>query len=221
MMQTKDGRLYVIGGASRSGKTAWVVQHIKNHRRIVAYDPDDQWSRLPGWRRVTRLADLRAALLTRGAFRVAFVPAGKIGEAFDALCVLAFALAQEETYGPFAFIAEELADVTTPAKAPEAWGKLTRRCLKRGVTIYAISQRWSEADKTAFGNASLYVIFRQSSGDDVRYFSKKTGIEVEAINGLTTDFWPGTEDVKRAPYLTKDTRTLAITAGELKFSRRR
>lgn len=220
-MKTADGRLYVVGGASRSGKTAWVAQHVKAARRVVAYDPEDQWAQLPGWRRVTSLGELRAALLTRGAFRVAFVPRGGIADAFAALCLLAFALAQDPAYGAFSFIAEELADVTMPAKAPEKWGMLTRRGLKRGVTIYAISQRWSEADKTAFGNASAYVIFRQSSGDDVRYFSRKTGIDAAEIAALTTEFWPGTEDVKRAPFMIKDTRTLDVRRSELKFPRRR
>jgi hypothetical protein len=81
-------------------------------------------------------------------------------------------------------IAEELADVTTPSKAPGNWGILLRRGLKRGITIWAISQRWSEADKTAVGNASDFVCFRQSSADDVRYLARKTRIEEAEINGL-------------------------------------
>lgn len=220
-MKTTDGRLFVIGGASRSGKTAWVAQHVAKDRRVLAYDPDDQWSRLPGWRRITNFAELRAAMLTRGPYRLAFVPMGDFQGAFSALCLLAFALSQDASYGAFSFIAEELADVTTPAKAPEKWGMLTRRGLKRSVTIYAISQRWSEADKTSFGNASVYVIFRQSSGDDVRYFARKSGIPAEEIAALNTEFWPGTEDVKRAPFIVKDTRTLEVTKGALTFKRRR
>lgn len=84
-------------------------------------------------------------------------------------------------------IAEELADVTSPGKAPAAWGALVRRGLKRGVTLYAISQRWAEADKTALGNASEFVIFRQSSADDVRYLVKKTrlpGAEIDRLAPL-------------------------------------
>ena len=81
-------------------------------------------------------------------------------------------------------MAEELADVTTVAKAPGPWGILLRRGLKRGISIYAISQRWSEADKTAVGIASEFVIFRQSSGDDVRYISRKTRVPEAEINGL-------------------------------------
>ena len=70
------------------------------------------------------------------------------------------------------------------SKAPGNWGILVRRGLKRGISLYCISQRWSEADKTAFGNASDFVIFRQSSGDDVTYLARKTRVEQGEINGL-------------------------------------
>lgn len=85
---------------------------------------------------------------------------------------------------PLEAIAEELADVTTPSKAPGNWGILLRRGLKRGITIRAISQRWSEADKTAVGNATDFVMFRQSSGDDVRYLARKTRVDEADIGGL-------------------------------------
>ena len=84
---------------------------------------------------------------------------------------------------PLVCIAEELADVTNASKAPGNWGILLRRGLKRGITIYAISQRWAEADKTAIGNASEFIVFT-SRGDDVAYISKKTRIpetEIEAL----------------------------------------
>ena len=81
-------------------------------------------------------------------------------------------------------VGEERADVNTTSKAPNNWGIWLRSGLKRGINIYAIAQRWSEADKTAVGNASDFVIFRNSSGDDVRYLSRKTRIPELQIDEL-------------------------------------
>ena len=122
-----------------------------------------------------------------GRLKLAYVAGGKLAEAFD---FWAQAVMYAGRYvEPLACIAEELADVTTPSKAPGNWGILLRRGLKRGITIYAISQRWSEADKTAVGNASEFVLFRQSSGDDVAYLSRKTRVPADEINALQPLEW--------------------------------
>lgn len=181
-LATKDGRLYIISGASRSGKTAWTAKKIKPSRRVFAYDPDDQFSALPGFIRLTTFAQLAAAADNPNNQRVAFVPSGDIRAAFDFFAKCAFHWGR--FHGGGDVVAEELADVTTTAKAPGAWGVLVRRGLKRGLNLYCISQRWSEADKTAFGNASEFVIFRNSSTADIDYIARKTKIPREAMHDL-------------------------------------
>lgn len=181
-MKTNDGQLFVIAGASRSGKTAWTRKRIAKARRIWAWDPEAQWCELPGWRKVSTRAELLACAQKPGPQKVAFVAGGQLKEDFD---FWAGAVMYAGRYvAALDAVAEELADVTTPSKAPGNWGILVRRGLKRGISLYCISQRWSEADKTAFGNASDFVIFRQSSGDDVAYLARKTRVEQAEINGL-------------------------------------
>jgi len=203
-MKTADGRLYVIAGASRSGKTAWTARQVKAAKRVFAWDPEAQWCELPGWRKVTTRKDMLAATEKPGPQRVAYVAGGSLQAEFDfwAGCVMYAGRYVE----PLEAVAEELADVTSPAKAPGNWGILIRRGLKRGITIRCISQRWSEADKTAVGNASDFVVFRQSSGDDVRYLSRKTRIDESEINGLVP-----------LQYVQMDALTGQITRGKLKF----
>lgn len=181
-MQTQDGRLIVIGGASRSGKTAWVKKQVAKVQRITAWDPEDQWAQLPGWTKATTRKQLAEALTKPGRVKVAYVAGGKLQDEFNfwAECVMY----SGRYVQPLDCIAEELADVTTPGKAPDKWGILVRRGLKRGITIYAISQRWAEADKTAVGNASRFVLFRQSSGDDITYLAKKTRVAYADLDGL-------------------------------------
>ena len=181
-MKTIDGRLYVVSGASRSGKTAWVKKQVARLPRVWAWDPEAQWCELLGWVKVTSRAELLELAKRGGAQKVAFVAGGDLKKAFDfwAACVMYAG----RYLGGLAAVAEELADVTTPSKAPGNWGILVRRGLKRGISLYCISQRWAEADKTAFGNASDFVIFRASSGDDVRYLARKTMVPEAEIMGL-------------------------------------
>ena len=181
-MKTQDGRLYVIAGASRSGKTAWTRKQTARVRRVWAWDPEAQWCELPGWKKASTRAELLAYAQRPGPQKVAFVAGGELKEDFD---FWAGAVMYAGRYvAPLDAIAEELADVTTPSKAPGKWGILLRRGLKRGISLWCISQRWSEADKTAVGNATDFVIFRQSSGDDVAYLARKTRVALEEINGL-------------------------------------
>lgn len=185
-MKTQDGSLIVVGGASRSGKTAYVRQRVVKARRVIAWDPEDQWAALPGWRRVTTRAELLTICQAAGPVRAGFVAGGDLAAAFDywAGCV---------TYagryvGPLVAIAEELADVTTPAKAPGKWGILIRRGLKRGIDLFAISQRWQEADKTAIGNASECVFFRQVGSEAGRYLSRMTGCDPAQIPTMPLEY---------------------------------
>jgi hypothetical protein len=203
-VKTQDGRLYVIAGASRSGKTAWTRKQTARARRAFAWDPEAQWCELPGWRKVTTRAALLDAAQQGGAVRVAYVAGGDLKTEFDFFC--GCAMYAGRYLGGLDVIAEELADVTTPSKAPGNWGILLRRGLKRGVTIWAISQRWSEADKTAVGNASDFVVFRQSSGDDVRYLSRKTRISEDELGGLVPLQW-----------VKLDALTGEISRGKLRF----
>lgn len=203
-LETVDGRLIVIGGASRSGKTAYTKRQVQKLKRVVAWDAEDQWAHLPGWQRVTSKAEFLRLIRLPGSFKLAYVPGGDLQKQFDfwAGCVQ---YAGRYVAG-LTCIAEELADVTSPAKAPGNWGILLRRGLKRGITIYAISQRWAEADKTAVGNASEFVLFMQSSGDDVRYLSKKTRIPEAELSGLS-----------QLEFVRYDVLTKQVERGKLKF----
>lgn len=154
---------------------------VGHSRRVVAWDPEAQWCELPGWRKVTTRKELLAAMQTKGHMRVAFVAGGDLKPEFDYMCKLVMFAGR--FIAPLDFVAEELADVTTSSKAPGHWGILVRRGLKRGINIYPISQRWSEADKTAVGNASAYVVFT-TRPKDVKYVAGFTGLSVDEISQL-------------------------------------
>lgn len=200
-MQTHDGRLIVIGGASRSGKSVYASRRIKREKRsrVLAWDPEAQWCEQPGFRKITTRQDLLDAVQRPGPAKLAYVAGGNLAQEFDfwAQCAMYWG----RWCGGCVVVAEELADVTTPAKAPGAWGILLRRGLKRGIDIFAISQRWAEADKTAVGNASEFVLFRMSSGDDIAYMARKTRVPAGELEGLRPLEWvrydAGTAKIER------------------------
>lgn len=205
-MLTNDGLLHVIAGSSRCGKTTWTAREIAKSKRVFAWDPEDQWAALPGFRKVTNRAELVRLAQVAGPLRVAYVAGGDLKKEFDhwAGCVM-FA---GRYVGPLDAIAEELADVTTASKAPGNWGILLRRGLKRGITIWAISQRWAEADKTAIGNASDYICFSMG-GDDIDYMARKTRIPVEDLEALRAFEWVRIDRVSKE-----------ITRGKLPFKKK-
>lgn len=206
-LETVDGRLYVIGGASRSGKTAWTVKEVAKQARVIVWDAEEQWATLPGFKKITTRAELLKAIHLKGNARLAFVPSGDLKSLFDLWAGCAYYWGRY--HGGCHVVAEELADVTSPGKAPGNWGLLIRRGLKRGVSIYAISQRWAEADKTAIGNASQFVCFRMSSTLDIAYVAKRTRINADEMLGL-----------KPLEYVTYDVASGQQTKNKLTFRRK-
>ncbi len=187
-LQTNDGRLTVVAGESRSGKSASVIRDFKRRKiqRAVAWDPDGEWGKMPGWVQVHDLRDIAKALTKPGGAKVAFQPPMFYPrELFEDFCRVCFALG--DFYArrgvPLGVVLEEVADVSNPGKATASLGAILRRGLKRYMFIYPVSQRWAEADKTALGNATDFILCSMSPEDAI-YMAKKTGIPVEQLREL-------------------------------------
>jgi hypothetical protein len=204
-MKTVDGRLIVVSGASRCGKSTQVTKMVKASRRVVAWDPEAQWCDQPGYRKITSEKDMLQAIVTPGHMRLAYVVGGDLKEGFDFLCEAAMYACRY--IAPLDYIAEELADVSSPGKATLNWGMMVRRGLKRGMNIYAISQRWAEADKSAMGNASEYVCFKPRPRD-LKYVAENTGIPIEELKALKPfefiQFDPVTEEKSKKTLRLRD-----------------
>ncbi|WP_195742083.1 hypothetical protein [Methylobacillus flagellatus] len=205
-LATRDGRLCIMSGASRSGKTAMTVRLVRQgkFKAVFVWDIEDQWSKLQGYKRITAFADLLEVVKKGKPGKYAYVSQGDMKADFDRFCRAVFHYGSY--FGECAAVLEELADVTTMSKAPEGWGILVRRGLKRGISLFPISQRWAEADKTAIGNATDFYVFRAATGSDVDYMAKKTGLPRERIAHL-----------QPLEYLHKDALTGQVTGSKLTF----
>jgi len=170
--------IQVVCGSSGSGKSVTVKKQIYQAPRLLVWDIDDEYSGpegVPGMQRYSSIAKLARDLTTAKKGRFAYV--GPVGQ-FEAWCKLAFA------WGHCVAVAEELAGVTSPGKAPPGWHTLVSRGRKRGIALIGVTQRPAESDKTIMGNASSIQVGRLSRAQDRRYMASEIDIRDEFINGL-------------------------------------
>lgn len=105
-------------------------------------------------------------------------------------------------------VAEELADVTSPAKAPEGWGMLIRRCRKYGGDVYGITQRPAESDKTLFGNCMVLHVCGLQRANDRKYVAMELDMPVSDIAALSRE---------KLEFIHKDMRSGKVDKGRLTF----
>lgn len=209
-----DGTLYVVTGASRSGKTSWIAKRVQRARRLFVWDTVGEWADkfncTPAYTFDT-LAD--AVKPGARARRIAFQPMHDIDNAlapqFDAFCRLVY-IAMRGHPGEITAVFEELADVTHPGKAPPGWGIIVRRGLRYGPELYGVTQRPTESDKTIMGNASVFHCHSMARADDARYMAKEMRIDQARIDAL-----------KPLQYIERDRRSGGLAVGDLRTGGRR
>lgn len=186
LQKRPDGTLYVVTGASRTGKTTWTEHQTHDSRRLLVWDSADEWS----WRfRCQRIETVfaLAQAVKPGAppARIAFcVPATP--ENFAAFCRLAWVYIRADIGD---LVVEELADVTSPGKAPTFWGEIIRKGLRYGPSIYALTQRPSESDKTVFGNASVLHTHQMDRVDDGKHMARELRCDQKLVDALRPYQW--------------------------------
>ena len=203
-----EGELGVYTGASRQGKTAALKQKVRKHGRVIVWSVketvDKYAANWPDAKIARNLGALKAHLMQRCSAkreRIIYVPESLAD--FEGWAKLAYAWGNcgHANRLQTTTIAEELADVTTPAKAPESWGVLVRQGLGYGINIYAVTQRPAESDKTIMGNATYIHAHYVQRANDRAYIAREMDVDPEAINALNKlewiEKWGGEKDAKR------------------------
>lgn len=196
-----DGVLYAVTGASRlAAKTTWTAQQLAGERRLLVWDYKGEWSTRYRCRRVTTLRELEACVVPSAPpARIAFHQVSGMVAQFDAFCRLAWVYVR--AHGA-PLIVEETASVTTPGKAPAAWGDICRLGLGFGSDIYALTQRPAESDKTALGNATVIHCGVMGTPDDRRTMAKYLDVDVADVAAL-----------QRLEWIERDKRTGELARG--------
>lgn len=205
-LKTIDGKSHVYSGKTRSGKTEKCRRDVRAMKfdTVFVFDIEAQWHKLQGFKKITDIAEFLRLCVAGKSGHYAFVPKGDLKELFGKFCQCVFFYGSH--YGICACVAEELAEVTNTQKAPEHWGAIVRRGLKRGIHIYALSTRWAEADKSCLGNATTFTVFQAGTVPDAKYIAERTRIPLYQI-----------ENLKKLEYLVYDTDTFSITGSILTF----
>jgi hypothetical protein len=154
-----DAKIWAVIGASGTGKGVWIKQQLAELQpaRLVAWDFKKEYGEHA--RKVETLDGVRRAMLKAGAdgpLRIRYEPRGggknpekRLRAEFEALCELVYA------WGSCVFIAEELAMVTTPGWAPNAWRQMTTSGRHEAVHIIGATQSPALVDKSFLGNCTL------------------------------------------------------------------
>lgn len=203
-----DGVLVYVTGSMGSGKTSWVHGRVKTSRRLLVWDGKGiDWGPAQRCEVITSPQELHARIMRRTAARLSYrVPVTRGN--FETFCRLAWVWGR---LAPGDIVVDEIADVTTPGKAPQAWGEIGRKVRAFGTNVYVTTQRPQECDKTAQGNASVFHCGRMSDADDQRYVARRLlgGVDVRLVSALLPLQW-----------IERDVRTLKISTGTLRRSRK-
>lgn len=190
-------------GASRTGKTTWVVERVRSARRLLVWDSVGEFADLHQCQRVTTIFELAQAVKPGAPARRIAYCAPVSAESFGQFCRLAWVYIR--AHAGAVLVVEELADVTTPGKAPIYWGEIVRKGLRYGPEIYAITQRPSESDKTVMGNASVLHVHQCALEIDAAYMARQLRVDMPQVDALVPFQW-----------IERDRRTKLLTTGKMR-----
>jgi len=201
---------HIIVGASGSGKSAFLRKKIDfKQNRIVAWDADEDF-RLP---RIRSMAIFERLAKKQGFGQIrCAVTVEPTEENFERFCQIVFAIAHCKA--PITIICEEIADVTRVSKASPHWGQLCRKIRKYGGTIYAVTQRPEEADKTIFNQAKFKWCGALGSAAAYKKMAAEMDISVPELRNLQNI------EKKQIEYWLKE-GTQAAQKAKISFMRRR
>jgi DNA helicase HerA-like ATPase len=160
-----------IWGRSGSGKSTYAKALLAGRRRVVVFDPLEEY---PGTA-ATSLAGVLGALNKgwRGGFRVAFRPASDPEAALDRLAACLFLVQDGYRRGvhrlPLTFVVEEAAMAAPNVRRPVDMAGFAGLCARGrhyGIALIGISQRMAEVSTTFRGATSTDVFFPLRSEPD-------------------------------------------------------
>lgn len=179
------------------------MQQIPRTAELVVWDTVGEWSRRRMVTPARTLRELHAAIVSNTPIRVGYT--GLISRAnFEVFCKLAWVWMRCKRGR--VLVIEELADVTSPAKAPDAWGEIVRKGRHEGGSLYALTQRPAESDKTIAGNADVIHTGRLSFPRDRKSLAEYLDVPEADVTALPS-----------LHYIERDMRTRELRKGVLKF----
>lgn len=198
-----EGQIIFIAGASRSGKTHHAISMAKRHKRLLIWDPDDEWN-AHGATRIdhTNWQEFDRVRRSSAAGQYAFV-APCTDHWFAFFCSRALFWINVH---PGGVVADEIADVTHAGKAPMWWGRILRRGKKKGGNIYVVANSPAESDKTALKNTNEVHCHALTEPADIKRMAQRLGVHYDVVAGVQPWQSLGKTDLAKPPVLSGDLR---------------
>jgi len=197
-----DGRIVYVVGFTGAGKTTWTRQEVARESSLLVWDAKEEWGPSFNCKVITTPQQLAQLVMPSSpVMRISYrVPVTR--DNFDVFCKLAWIYCRSRMGH---VVVEELADVTTPSKAPTSWGEIVRKSRGYGTTVYALTQRPQEVDKTVQGNAALFHCGMMSDKHDARYVAQRLlNIDTAQVEAL-----------KPLQFIERDVRAMTIRTGKV------
>lgn len=206
-------RAYV--GATGSGKGVSVRAWLKEAKatRLLIWDPLGEYAGLV--KRTTSNLSEVARLAQAPAFAIAYYPGPDVrtyADKFAMFCRIAFAA------GNLVMMVEELADVTSPSYAPQAWRQCTKKGRHRGLRMVVATQRPADIDKHFLGGCTYIRCFTLRFPEDRKAMAGAMGVPLADISELMTVEEPGGATVLN--WIERDFRTGKTTHGSKRMGGR-
>lgn len=172
--QRQDSVVFVAGRRG-SGKSSFLKQYARGFPRVIVWDVNDEYGAalgaVPAYTPSTFVEKVFS-----GAPVVVYVP--KSDSHFQFFCRAVWS--QRDCL----VLVDELADVTTVAKAQQWWGLIIRRGRHRGIKVAAGAQRPAEVDKTLIANATRLVSFHLGYERDRQLIGELIVVDPRALAAL-------------------------------------
>lgn len=191
MSASNAGRVAVVG-ASGSGKSSYVKRLLKKERRVVIFDPMDEYS-AEGAKRCTSIAQLQAEMRKSfNKFRLAYVPpSGNEAQALNRLSHLCLKAQEpfkgQKTGSQLTMVIEEM-NTCFPVHGGDAKAKAFAEICSRGrhsfIHVIGVTQRFAEVSTRFRGNLTECVVFRQQGPNDTTAAMNATGASKGQVMGL-------------------------------------
>lgn len=183
------------------------MQQVRGADRLLVWDSVGEWTRSGQVLQTSSLEGLHETIVNDlrhgGTFQRGYC--GQVSrEHFATFCKLAWVWMRSHPGG--VLVIEELADVTSPGKAPPAWGEIVRKHRHSQGRVYALTQRPAESDKTIVGNCAVIHAGRMNMARDRQYMAECLDIPLEQVTALA--------DLE---FIERDMRTRAISRGIVRF----
>ena len=175
----KDIRSYF--GTSGSGKSHQIKQAIKTAPRVLIFDPEGEYKK-EGFTAFDSPLKFAEAVQKNTTKPMRYALEANGAKAFDIFCRVVWW--ERCASAPLVCVVDELAGVTTTAKAPGAWHSILTRGRKYKLSVRAGAQSPTEIDKTLMRQRSHLWVGYMTRGDDWAYMAKETGLDVATFQGL-------------------------------------